>query len=115
MQPKSVELLTPAAVEAYLRDLGIGDVCDVHELSGGVSNVVLYASSSEGALVVKQSLPRLNVAEEWLASQDRTIREGEALYAAASFIPGSVPKILSLDEQQYVLVIEASPHYWVIW
>ena len=80
-----------------------------------MSNVVLYASSSEGALVVKQSLPRLNVEEEWLASQDRTIREADALRVAAAAIPGSVPKVVSLDERRYVLVIEAAPLGWLTW
>ena len=115
MQPKSVELLTPAAAEAYLNGLGIVDVCDVRELAGGVSNVVLYASSSEGGLVVKQSLPRLNVAEEWLASQERTIREAEALQVVADALPGSVPRLISLDQKQYVMVIEAAPPDWVTW
>lgn len=115
MQPKSVELLTPATVEAYLSGLGFRDICDVRELSGGVSNVVLYARSSEGGLVVKQSLPQLNVEEEWLASQERTIREAEGLQAAAGAIPASVPKVVSLDEHQYVLVIEAAPPDWVTW
>ena len=62
--------------------------------------------------MVKQSLPRLNVAEEWLASQERTIREANALRAAAAAIPGSVPEVLSLDEKRYVLVIEAAPPGW---
>ena len=83
MQPRPVELLTSATLTRYLAELGIGHVSDVRELSGGVSNVVLYASSPEGGLVVKQSLPRLNVAEVWLASQERTIREADALRAAA--------------------------------
>lgn len=115
MQPKSVELLTPATVAAYLGGLGIRNVRDVRELSGGVSNVVLYVCSSQGGLVVKQSLPRLNVAEEWLASQERTIREANALRAAAGAIQASVPHVVSLDEEQYVVVIEAAPPDWVTW
>ncbi len=115
MQPKAVELLTPTSAKQYLSDRGIREVSDVHELAGGVSNVVLYASSSEGGVVVKQSLPRLNVAEEWLASQERTIREADALRAAATAIPGSVPEVISLDEERYVLVIEAAPLGWPTW
>jgi aminoglycoside phosphotransferase (APT) family kinase protein len=115
MQPRPVELLTSASLTRYLTDLGIRHVSDVRELSGGVSNVVLYASSPEGGLVVKQSLPRLNVAEVWLASQERTIREADALRAAAAAIPGSVPEVVALDEQRYVLVIEAAPLDWATW
>ena len=115
MQPRPVELLTSASLIQYLTNLGIRHVSDVRELSGGVSNVVLYASSSEGGLVVKQSLPRLNVAEVWLASQERTIREADALRAAAAAIPGSVPEVVALDEQRYVLVIQAAPLDWATW
>jgi 5-methylthioribose kinase len=115
MQAQSVELLTSSSLKPYLSELGFRRVGAVRELSGGVSNVVLYASSSAGGLVVKQSLARLNVAEEWLASQERTIREANALRAASAAIPGSVPEVLSLDEKRYALVIEAAPPDWITW
>jgi 5-methylthioribose kinase len=108
-------LLTPASLERYLGELGIRHAGGARELSGGVSNVVLHASTPDGDLVVKQSLPRLNVAEEWLASQERTIREAAALRVASAGIPGSVPEVIALDEQRYVLVIQAAPLDWANW
>jgi 5-methylthioribose kinase len=60
-------------------------------------------------VIVKQALPRLRVAREWLADPARTCTEGRALRVAAEIVPGAVPAVLDLDESANVLVIEAAP------
>ena len=51
------------------------------ELGGGVSNVVVKVDMADpsGSLIIKQSLPRLRVHQEWLADQARIHREASAL------------------------------------
>ena len=75
------ELLTAATVLPYLRARGVigPEPATADELGGGVSNVVLAVRAGETGLVLKQALPRLRVAEEWLAKRERTLVEARAL------------------------------------
>jgi 5-methylthioribose kinase len=86
-----------------------------HPLGGGVSNIVLAVSTKERELVVKQSLPRLRVAEEWLASQDRVLTEATALELAARLTPGAVPHVLDCDPERFVMVMQRAPVDWREW
>ncbi len=66
--------------------IGPDEPVQVRELTGGVSNVVLYVARSEPAgtdFVVKQSRPQLRVAETWLCSMERIWREIDALQFCA--------------------------------
>ena len=49
------------------------------------------------AFVVKQALPRLKVADEWLAPTRRTDTEAAALRLAAGIVPGSVPAVVDVE------------------
>ncbi len=110
------ELLTPGSVVPYLTARGVlGPGATAEELSGGVSNVVLRIRDDRTELIVKQSLPRLRVAEEWLAPQERTITEGEAMVLAATVIDDGVPRIVLSDESAFALVMEAAPTDWTDW
>jgi len=112
------ELLSPRTVGAYLVARGILDDLDgVHacELAGGVSNIVLAVSRAATRVVVKQALPRLRVAEEWLAKQERAVAEAEALRLAARLTPGGVPALLDVDPDRCVLTIAAAPDGWTTW
>jgi 5-methylthioribose kinase len=84
-------------------------------LSGGVSNVVLAVESEGLRAVVKQALPRLRVADEWLATQDRALTEADALRLAAELTPGAVPAVLDVDDSSYAIVIAMAPAGWVNW
>jgi 5-methylthioribose kinase len=111
------ELLTPASAVPYLRARGVlGDgPAEVEELGGGVSNIVLSVRARGVAVVLKQALPRLRVAEEWLAKRERALAEARALELAGALTPGSVPRVVDVDPVRCAIVIELAPpsmHTW---
>jgi aminoglycoside phosphotransferase (APT) family kinase protein len=111
-------LLSPATVGDYLRsrDVLSGDgPVRVTELGGGVSNVVLAVSSGDMRVIVKQALPRLRVAEEWLADRERAVNEARALELCGAITPGSVPTLLDVDGDLCALTMIAAPADWTTW
>jgi aminoglycoside phosphotransferase (APT) family kinase protein len=112
------ELLTVETVGPYLVARGVfpdAEGVEATELGGGVSNVVLAASRGDQRVVVKQALGRLRVHDEWLATRERAINEGEALRVAARIAPGCVPAAIDIDRERCALTIEAAPEGWVAW
>ena len=87
----------------------------VEELGGGVSGTVLAVRGRGIALVVKQALPRLKVADEWIAPARRTDTEAAALRLAARLIPGHVPPVVDSDADEHVLVLQHAPPGWRNW
>ncbi len=111
-------LLSAATVGDYLVARGTfrsSGVIEVHELGGGVSNVVYAARQNRSRVVVKQALGRLRVSEEWFAERARALTEGGALVLAGRLAPGSVPEVLDLDSDACALTIEAAPSGWISW
>jgi 5-methylthioribose kinase len=117
------ELLSTETLVAYLesrRLLAPGAAVEVTQLDGGVSNVVLSAvvlSGEHGTerWVVKQALPRLRVAELWLAKRERAISEAHALGLAGRITPDTVPAVLDLDRDRCALTITGAPAGWTTW
>lgn len=111
------ELLTPETVAAYLASRGVLDTAapSVDVLSGGVSNVVLGVSGGSVAVVVKQALPRLRVADEWLAPTERALAEAAALDVARELTPEAVPPVLDRDSKTHTIVIGRAPADWKDW
>jgi len=112
------QLLTTATVADYLaqtRLLASGAPATVTELDGGVSNIVVAVEAKGVSWVVKQSLPKLRVAEDWQAKQERTLNEANGLRAAGAITPDRVPAVVSYDPDQFVLVIERAPRSWTPW
>lgn len=111
------ELLTTSSVAPYLIDRGfrIPTAARVVELAGGVSNVVIAVETSDGDVVVKQSLARLNVPEEWLAPRERLESEAWALRLARQLRTTNTPEVLDLDVDRHVLTIERAPMDWSDW
>ena len=90
----------------------------VRELGGGVSNFVVrvdFADSSD-SVVIKQSLPRLRVEQEWLADQGRIHREAAALrYLENVFPPSTLPRVVHEDPERFLFAMTAAPepaHTW---
>jgi hypothetical protein len=80
------EPLSTATVGTYLARRGLVEVgapVEASELGGGISNIVLAVSSGPLRAVGKQALPRLRVADEWLANPERAVTEGAALRLGA--------------------------------
>ncbi len=93
-------MITAGNIGAYLAGRGVVPKeaeLTVEELAGGVSGTVLAVRGPGIALVVKQALPQLRVAEEWLAPARRTDTEAAALRLAAKIIPGLVPPVVDSD------------------
>ncbi|HZS13357.1 MAG TPA: aminoglycoside phosphotransferase family protein [Candidatus Dormibacteraeota bacterium] len=105
-------LLDEGTVLAHLRSRGVlGDdeAAVAQVLGGGVSNTVILVEAGPRRVVVKQALPRLRVAREWLADPSRTVTEGRALRVAATLQEDAVPAVVDLDEERNVLVVAAAP------
>lgn len=87
-------------------------------LGGGVSNIVIRVSNlGDGAdLVLKQSLPRLRVEQEWLADQERVHREAASLRYLANALPESLlPRIVHEDPANFLFVMTSAPKPGVNW
>ncbi len=84
---------------------------EVRRLTGGVSSLVFMARGMSGMrLVIKQSLERLAVAEEWLAPRERILTEAEAMTALASVLPeGSVPSVYFIQAAKFTYGMQAAP------
>jgi 5-methylthioribose kinase len=111
-------MLTAATVGAYLEEKGLlapGASAEVAELGGGVSNIVLGVEADGLSCVVKQSFPRLRVADEWLAKRERAVTEACALELAAALMPEAVPRVLELDREACAFTIERAPRDWQTW
>lgn len=111
-------LLTVETVGPYLSRRGLvtaGSPVEVEALGGGISNVVLAVQAGDRACVVKQSLPRLRVAEEWLAKRERVLTEAAALLWAHDVTPSAVPAVLDVDEAMWTITIECAPASWQNW
>lgn len=109
-------MLDEATVVPYLAGRGLVDGdARAETLAGGVSNIVLAVSDGAQQLVVKQSLPRLNVADEWTAPTSRVITEVNALDLAGRITPGLVPAVIDRDPQAHTVVIERAPAGWADW
>jgi len=87
----------------------------VEVLPGGVSNDVLLVKTAGAELVVKQALPRLRVAQEWLADRGRIAAEGAALRLAATIRPDGVPAVADVVAEDYLLVMERAPAGFSVW
>src|ERR1700737_819643 len=95
-----IELTAQNAAHYLARD------CTVKEPGGGVSNTVLLAESGGERVVVKQSLSKLRVEQNWFSERSRIFREAAALRMLAAMLPeGSLPAVLSEDHENYAFVM----------
>lgn len=101
----------------YLRDKGLlpeGEKLQVEVLRGGVSNRTVCIRKEDGtSWVLKQALEKLRVKEDWFSHPRRVVLEAKGIQWFSSLCPtGSVPQLIFLDEEQYVLGMEAvlKPH-----
>jgi len=101
----------------YLIENGLikpGDTPVVEKLGGGVScHTFRVICQGRSKFVIKQALPRLNVASRWLSSPARAHREALGIQALRKLLPGeTVPALIFEDEMNHVLVIESvePPH-----
>ena len=89
-----------------------------HELGGGVSNIVVRVDFPDPSdnVVIKQSLPRLRVEQEWLADQARIHREAAALRYLEGALPSSaLPGVVHEDPERFLFVMTAAPKQARTW
>ncbi len=103
-----LELNTENALP-YLSGRGIV-ATSVTSLGGGVSNTVLLVEGPSMRFVVKQSLGKLRVEEDWFSDRDRILRECQALRELAPYLPAaSIPEVLFEDRDNFLFAMEAAP------
>lgn len=116
-------MLTAANAVEYLMGAGLvssrqAASASARELGGGVSNVVVrvdFAGEPDG-VVVKQSLPRLRVEQEWLADQARIQREAASLRYLQGVLPrSSLPEVVHEDRANFLFVMTAAPEQTGTW
>lgn len=106
----AIELTVPNCVP-YLARRGEPDpsVLVISELGGGISNRVLLVEGGSQRFVLKQSLARLRVQDDWQADRSRVFREMQSLQDAARILPaGAVPRLLWSDEANFLFAMSAA-------
>ncbi len=94
---------------AYLESRGNGGGWRVTALGGGVSNTVLLAEAGGHRWVLKQSLGKLRVQEDWFANRERIHRESAAMRSLAPLLPeGAIPAIVFEDRDHCIYAMEAA-------
>jgi 5-methylthioribose kinase len=97
--------------------LGVSaDPLRITALGGGVSNTVLLVEGTERRFVVKQSLARLRVEQDWFSDRSRIFREAAALrWLAPHLPPGAVPAVVFEDRENYAFAMTAAPAHARTW
>ncbi len=116
--------ISPGNLKPYLVNRGLWRPEDdllVRELGGGVSNIVLLAegsgpNKSNHRWVVKQSLDKLRVEDDWRSERERIFREAEAIQSLRDVLGHrSLPEIIDIDRQNYAYVMTAAPLGSKVW
>jgi 5-methylthioribose kinase len=95
----------------YLRSRGIpGEPRTITEMGGGVSNTVLMVELGDRRFVLKQSLGKLRVQDDWFSDRARIFRESSAMrWLAPRLTPGGVPEIFFEDRENCLFAMSAAP------
>ena len=104
---------TPENVPAYLVRRGLlapGEPISVAELGGGVSNIVLRIESGDRRWVLKQSLAKLRVKDDWQSDRARIFREAEAIEALRPVLGSTnLPHVVHVDREDFLFIMTAAP------
>lgn len=85
--------------------VGASETPAIVPLSGGVSGDVFRVDLAAGPICVKQALPKLRVAAEWLAPVERIHSEVDWFRFAGDVEPGCVPRILAEDKTAHLFAM----------
>jgi len=112
------DLLTADTVVAYLvskKLISPDEPAEVEVLTGGVSNIVLAINTERTTMVLKQALGQLMVAQKWEADRRRAIVEAHAIELFHRLSPQHVPRLLFLDSERFVLILDRVPVGSRVW
>jgi 5-methylthioribose kinase len=90
----------PAAMRRIFRALGLAapdEEVRAVPLTGGVSSGIYRVDLRGGRYCVKQALPKLKVAKDWMVPVERVLAEIGYLRTVAAIVPGHVPQVLGED------------------
>jgi 5-methylthioribose kinase len=114
-----VHELTSENVGDYLSAGGLipsGSTPIVEELGGGISNVVLRVETPNECFVLKQSLPKLRVADDWPFDRRRIFRESDCMSYLGEMLPaGTVPRVVFRDDPTYAFAMTCAPPGGASW
>ena len=82
------------------------DAITVKALTGGVSSNIFHLTTQQAPYCLKQALPQLKVAKQWLAPVDRVFAEIAWLQTAVTIAPDAIPKILGIDQTSKSFVMQ---------
>lgn len=106
------------AIKTILSNLGLAqqdDAITVKALTGGVSSNIFQLTTKHAQYCLKQALPQLKVAKEWLAPVDRVFAEIDWLQTAATIAPDAVPQILGVDQASKSFVMQHLGDEYLNW
>jgi aminoglycoside phosphotransferase (APT) family kinase protein len=96
--------------------LAHGEMPRLTQLSGGVSSRIVRADTQQGSFCVKQALPKLKVAADWLAPVERSATEVEWLKVASRLAPGAVPQVRGEDRASFAFAMDyLEPRSYPVW
>ncbi len=103
--------------EALLRGAGLGvSGATFTPIVAGVSSELWRIDALDKTYCLKRALPRLNVAQEWLAPVRRNAEEVRWLRFAASVAPRQVPAVVADDAQAGIAILGwFDPARWTNW
>lgn len=103
--------LSAANAAEYLLTTHAITAASVEELGGGVSNVVLRVeAAARPPFVMKQSLEKLRVEQDWFSDRERIHRECDAIRRLHAALPaGAVPDIVFEDAANCIFAMTAAP------
>ncbi|HUY14888.1 MAG TPA: aminoglycoside phosphotransferase family protein [Terriglobia bacterium] len=114
--------LTAGNAKDYLAQTGLvlpQEQISIRELGGGVSNVVLlleWPGRPGQRWVVKQSLGKLRVKDDWRSDRERIFREANSIQKLHAVLPrGSVPEVVHIDRQNFIFIMAAAPPGSATW
>ena len=115
-------LLSSQNVRDYLAEQGFlrgEEDLSVCALGGGVSNVVLlveWPGNPEKRWVVKQSLGKLRVKDDWRSERSRIFREAESIRALRPVLgSAALPEVIHVDSKRFLYIMTAAPVGSQVW
>ena len=109
--------MTDRELALYLQEVKLlesGPV-SITPLTGGVSSDIVLVEQGDRAFVVKQTLAKLKVADDWFADVGRNRVECQALEYCAGLMPTAVPRLLHADPDVPLFVMEYLGQECVAW
>jgi len=109
-----------SALATLVQRLGLADgdaaaTATLTPLTGGVSSNIFRLDIGDETYCLKQALPKLKVAKDWLVPVERVYAEIGWLQTAGRIVPGHVPEVLGVDRETKSFVMTLLPPTCANW